>query len=381
MANAETTTSDAPDIDVAPVGEALPQFVDWLPDALLPAWEVIAHYPIVAGVVIAGLFYVLAIVVRAVLFRSLHRLADLTTSLVDDHIIEHLRKPVFTTVAYFGLTLAVNAAQLPVGGQLIVQVLLSVIVGSWMRASLRISTSLLDTVGHQGRFALVEARTVPIFDLTAKLVTILVGSYVLLLIWGINPVGWLASAGIVGVAVGFAAKDTLANLFAGFFIVADAPYKIGDYINLDTGERGQVSAIGLRSTRLLTRDDVEITIPNGVIANAKIVNESGGRHLKLRIRISVGVAYGTDVDKVCEILMKIGVEHAEICDDPEPRVRMRGFGASSLDFDLMCWIERPEDRGRISHQIYVTIYKTFEEHGIVIPFTQQDIYIKEFPKP
>lgn len=381
MANAASATNDAPEIDVAPVGEALPRFVDWLPDALLPAWEAIAHYPVIGAIVIASLFYVLAIVVRSVLFKSLHRLADLTTSLVDDRVIEHLRKPVFTTVLYFGLTLAVNAAQLPLGRQLIVQGLLSVIVASWMRASLRISTSLLDTVGHQDRFAIVEARTVPIFDLTAKLLTILLGSYVLLLIWGINPVGWLASAGIVGVAVGFAAKDTLANLFAGFFIVADAPYKIGDYINLDTGERGQVSAIGLRSTRLMTRDDVEITIPNGVIANAKIVNESGGRHLKMRIRVSVGVAYGADVDEVCDILMKIGIEHEEICVDPEPRVRMRGFGASSLDFDLLGWIEKPQDRGRISHQLYIEIYKKFEEHGIVIPFTQQDIYIKEFPQP
>jgi small-conductance mechanosensitive channel len=381
MANAASATNDAPEIDVAPVGEALPRFVDWLPDALLPAWEVIATYPVIGAIVIASLFYVLAIVVRSVLFKSLHRLADLTTSLVDDHVIEHLRKPVFTSVLYFGLTLAVNAAQLPLGRQLIVQGLLSVIVASWMRASLRISTSLLDTVGHQDRFAIVEARTVPIFDLTAKLLTILLGSYVLLLIWGINPVGWLASAGIVGVAVGFAAKDTLANLFAGFFIVADAPYKIGDFINLDTGERGQVSAIGLRSTRLMTRDDVEITIPNGVIANAKIVNESGGRHLKMRIRVSVGVAYGADVDEVCDVLMKIGIEHEEICADPEPRVRMRGFGASSLDFDLLGWIEKPQDRGRISHQLYIEIYKKFEEHGIVIPFTQQDIYIKEFPQP
>ena len=381
MANAASATNDAPEIDVAPVGEALPRFVDWLPDVLLPAWEVIATYPVIGAIVIASLFYVLAIVVRSVLFKSLHRLADLTTSLVDDHVIEHLRKPVFTSVLYFGLTLAVNAAQLPLGRQLIVQGLLSVIVASWMRASLRISTSLLDTVGHQDRFAIVEARTVPIFDLTAKLLTILLGSYVLLLIWGINPVGWLASAGIVGVAVGFAAKDTLANLFAGFFIVADAPYKIGDFINLDTGERGQVSAIGLRSTRLMTRDDVEITIPNGVIANAKIVNESGGRHLKMRIRVSVGVAYGADVDEVCDVLMKIGIEHEEICADPEPRVRMRGFGASSLDFDLLGWIEKPQDRGRISHQLYIEIYKKFEEHGIVIPFTQQDIYIKEFPQP
>ena len=81
----------------------------------------------------------------------------------------------------------------------------------------------LDQLGAQPRFAAVEERTMPLFDLSAKLLTILFGSYALLLIWGINPVGWLASAGIVGIAVGFAAKDTLANLFSGVFILTDAP--------------------------------------------------------------------------------------------------------------------------------------------------------------
>jgi small-conductance mechanosensitive channel len=353
--------------------------VDWLPEAILPFWEIVAQFPIVGALIVAAVFYLIALIVQFVVFRSLGRLADMTSSLLDDHVLTHLRKPVFTTVLYFGLTLAVNAAQLYAGTELIINVLLSVIVASWMRATLRVSTSLLDTLRDQTRFNLVEARTVPLFDLSVKLMAILVGSYMLLLIWGVNPVGWLASAGIVGIAIGFAAKDTLANLFSGFFIVADAPYKIGDYITLDTGERGKVSAIGLRSTRLLTRDDVEITIPNGVIAGAKIVNESGGPYLKLRTRVAVGVAYGSDVDQICEILEKIAGEHEEVCADPAPRVRMRGFGASSLDFDLLVWIEHPEYRGRISHQLYMQIYKTLTAEGIEIPYTKQDLYIKEFP--
>ncbi len=290
---------------------------------------------------------VLALIVRLVIFRSLAHLTGITSALIDDQLIEHLRKPVCTSVLYFGFTLAINTTQLTIGSGLIINIPLSVIVSSWMRAALRVSTSLLSSLGTQDRFTIIESRTVPLFDLTAKLLTILVGSYALLLIWGINPVGWLASAGIVGIAVGFAAKDTLANLFAGFFIVADAPYKIDDYINLDTGERGKVTAIGLRSTRLLTRDDVEVTIPNGVIANAKIVNERGGPNLKMRNRIQVGVAYGSNVDRVCEILLEIGRAHEEVCAQPEPRVRMRGFGPSSLDFELLVWIEHPEYRGRL----------------------------------
>jgi MscS family membrane protein len=364
---------------VQPLAEQLPKIADWLPDSMLPFWQLVADIPIVGGLVIAFSSFVLAFFLRLVIFKVFDRLADFTRSLADDQIIKHLQKPIFTTVLYFGLTLAVNATQIPFGSELMVQVLLSVIVVSWMRAALRISTAVLDTLGNQTRFSIVEERTVPIFDLSAKLITILVGSYMLLMIWGINPVGWLASAGIVGIAVGFAAKDTLANLFSGFFIVADAPYKIGDYINLDTGERGKVSAIGLRSTRLITRDDVEVTIPNGVIAGAKIVNESGGPNLKMRVRLNIGVAYGSDIDRVCELLQEIGVGHDAVCHDPEPRVRMRGFGASSLDFDLLVWIEHPELRGRIRHDLYMKIYKALVAEGIEIPFTKQDLYIKEFP--
>ena len=374
------TTPDSPAaIEVEPLADHLPIITDWLPDSWLPFWNLIDTYPLIGGLIIALASLVLALIVRFVIFRTLARLAGFTNALIDDQLINHLRRPVYTTILFFGLTLAVNTSQLPVGSLLFIDILPSVIVASWMRATLHISSSLLHTIGAQKRFTVIEARTVPLFDLTAKLLTILVGSYVLLLIWGINPVGWLASAGIVGIAVGFAAKDTLANLFAGFFIVADAPYQLGDYINLDTGERGKVTAIGLRSTRLLTRDDVEVTIPNGVIANAKIVNESGGPHLKMRNRIKVGVAYGSDVDQVCAILVGIAQAHEEVCTSPAPRVRMRGFGASSLDFELLIWIEQPEYRGRLAHEIYMDIYKRLADEGIEIPYAKHDIYIKEMP--
>jgi len=380
MESIPVATESAPAVDIEALTEQLPQIADWLPEALLPFWQLVTEIPIVGGLIIAAVSFLLAYFLRLVIFKVLDRLADFTSSMADDKFIEHLQKPIFTTVLYFGLTLAVNATQLPFGSKLIVQILLSVIVASWMRAALRISTAVLDTLGGQTRFSVIEERTVPVFDLSAKLITILIGSYMLLMIWGINPVGWLASAGIVGIAVGFAAKDTLANLFSGFFIVADAPYKIGDYINLDSGERGKVSAIGLRSTRLITRDDVEVTIPNGVIASAKIVNESGGPHLKMRVRLNIGVAYGSDIDRVCELLKDIGVGHGEVCSDPEPRVRMRGFGASSLDFDLLVWIANPEFRGRVRHDLYMKIYKALVAEGIEIPYTKQDLYIKEFPR-
>jgi small-conductance mechanosensitive channel len=349
-----------------------------LPESVLPAWQLIMDHPILGALLIAVLFYVLGICFRSLLVNMVGRLTGLTGSNADTSAVKILRKPVFTTIFFFGLSLATAVANLPFGGDALVKLLISVIIASWMIAAIKISTVVLDSMSKESRFKLVDTRTVPMIDLTNKLVIIMIGSYILLSIWGINPIGWLASAGIAGLAIGFAAKDTLSNLFSGFFIVADAPYKIGDYINLDSGERGKVSAIGLRSTRLLTRDDVEITIPNGVIANAKIINESGGPE-NVRIRIIVGVAYGSDVDQVEALLMKAGNEHPEVCKSPEPRVRLRAFGASSLDFNLMCWIQRPEDRGRIAHELHKTIYNLFRDNRVEIPYAKQDIFIKEWP--
>jgi len=137
----------------------------------------------------------------------------------------------------------------------------------------------------------------------------------------------------------------------------------------------------LFGTRLISLDDIEITLPNAVIANAKIVNESGGVNKSIRIAIKVGAAYGSDADVVCAILQSIGEAHSEIIEEPCPRVRLRQFGASALDFELLGWINKPEDRGRIKHELLLDIYKQFRAENIEIPYSKTDVYIKELPPP
>ena len=127
----------------------------------------------------------------------------------------------------------------------------------------------------------------------------------------------------------------------------------------------------------MTRDDIEITIPNSVIANSKIVNESGGPYEKERVRLNVGVAYGTDVDKVREILMNIATSDEGISKGHDPRVRFREFGDSSLMFQLLFWIDKPEMRGRVTDQINSKIYKAFNQENIEIPFPQRTVHIKK----
>ena len=228
-------------------------------------------------------------------------------------------------------------------------------------------------------FEFVQHTTEPLLTNLLAVIAFITGAYAIMLVWKIDVTGLVASAGIVGLALSFAAQDTLANLFAGVAILTDQPYKIGDYIILDTGERGQVTQIGLRSTRLLTREDVEVSIPNGVMGAAKIVNEAGGHPHRFRINTPVGVAYGSDIDKVMEILTGVAHDHDKVLANPEPRARFRTFGDSSLDFDLLCWISNPADRGLVVHELNCEIYRQFAAGGVEIPFPQRDVHIKNVP--
>ncbi len=365
------------DMDVMLTG-----FDKFIPDSWMPYWEQIQQFPLLGFVVITVLGYVVAKLAVLIFSKSFNQLTKLSKNEVDDQLIEILKRPIFLTLFFLFLGMAVKTIDLSAGLERgLIRFLASVLVLVWMFRGFKILTLLLNTFSKlTHKYEIIQPKTIPLFDLIGKLLLIGLGSYILLLLWGVDPTAWLASAGVIGIAVGFAAKDTLANLFSGFFIIADTPYKVGDYVNLDSGERGMVTQVGMRSTRLLTRDDIEITIPNNIIGNAKIVNETGGRWEKSRIRIPVGVAYGANVRQVCEVLKACAVNHKEVLNEPEPRVRMRAFGASSLDFELLCWINEPVLRGRLRHELFMDVYEALNAAKIEIPFSQHDLYIKEFPR-
>lgn len=202
------------------------------------------------------------------------------------------------------------------------------------------------------------------------------GGLMVLSLWQINLTPLVASAGVAGIIVALAAKDVLGNFFGGISVFLDRPFRPGDYIVLNSGERGKVVDIGLRSTRILTRDDVLISVPNSVIVSTKIVNESAPDR-KLRVRIKVSVSYSSDVDQVEETLLEVARANPLVLSEPQPRVRFRAFGDSSLDFELLCWTAQPKDKGRLIHELNSAIFKEFNRAGIVFPFPQRDIYVHQ----
>ncbi len=344
-------------------------------------YALLEPYPFIVALIIISVSIVLAKLVDYILSRTIARLVARTKTSVDDHLNSLLHRPIFTTVTSVGLFIALDVIGLEKGLQNIAgAVIQTILVFVWLSFALQASRLLLTAMGgNQRRFEFVQPTTEPLLKNAIAVLLFLAGVYTIMIAWDINVTGLVASAGIVGLALSFAAQDTLSNLFAGVAILADKPYRIGDVIIIDSGERGEVTHIGLRSTRLLTRDDVEISIPNSVMGNAKIINEAGGPPRRYRISTSVGVAYGSDIDQVMEILEGIATSHERVLDIPEPRVRFRLFGESSLDFDLLCWINQPIQRGLIIHELNCAIYKKFAESGIQIPFPQRDLYVKEMP--
>lgn len=354
---------------------------DWFDKA--DQWlGVLGPNPYVHAVALILIFLVIAKLVDKILGGMVGQLVARTSSNFDDRLIDLLHRPVFATIAIIGLSLAAYRIGLPSRAESITMAILqTIVIVLWLRFALAFSILLLDALGrNQDRFTFAGKHTLPVLRNLAFVVVIFAGAYAIFLAWDINITGLVASAGIVGLALSFAAQDTLGHLFSGVAIFADRPYQIGDFILLDSGERGEVTHIGLRSTRLLTRDDVEVTVPNGVMGSTKIVNESGGPHEKFRIRIKVGVAYGSDIDKVIDVLDSVAKNHEQVCKTPEPRVRFRTFGESSLDFELLAWIEHPVLRGQVVHELNYKVYQEFNRAGVQIPFPQRDLYIKEMPR-
>jgi MscS family membrane protein len=351
----------------------------YLNESMGEAWNFLQNYPLLFAMFLVAVGYGIGRILKSLIHTLLDRFRKSTKSELDYQIAHYLTSPVLQTTVTGSMVLALATLDFPGAIEhFLIKVCITVLLVVWGRAWFRATKVILQALeADRERFHLFQPRTIPLYEMGIKLVLAGLFIYLFFLVWGIDATAWVASAGIIGIAVGFASKDTLANLISGVSIVADAPYKIGDYIVLDTGERGLVSSLGIRSTRLITRDDVEVSIPNAIIGTAKIINESGGPYVRHRIRIPIGVAYSSDVDKVIETLQGIATDNESVVDEPSSRVRIRGFGDSAIDMELLCWIKRPAERGMVIHRLNHQIIKRFREEQIEIPFPQRDLHVKD----
>jgi len=207
-----------------------------------------------------------------------------------------------------------------------------------------------------------------------KYLMFVIGLFTVVNLLGINFGGFAVFAGTIGIGIGFGLQDVAKNFISGLVILAERPVKVGDYI--EVGDLpGRVRAIKARSTVVDTFDNVAVVVPNSEFISSRVINWSYSDRV-IRVSPSVGVAYGSNLEVVKKCLIEAGSSHPKVLKRPEPSVWFEGFGESSLDFKLHCWIKEPQNRMGIKSDINFEIDRLFRANGVTIPFPQRDLHLK-----
>ncbi len=344
---------------LSPAGAA-----NWL--AALPDWQA------VLGLLFGAI--VLSAVVQVGGDRVLKRLTARIPGDVDDVVFGYVHLGVWVTILIGGVSLSLHRVGFLDGLATPVRAAsLTIIALTWSCVLLRIGPPLLTAATDS---SYVDDQIRPIFQNVWTVVVLAVSLFAVMAIWRVDVTPLLASAGVLGIVVGLAARDTVANFFGSIALYADGTYTVGDYVVLEDGTRGRVEDVTIRSTVVRTRDDILVTVPNAALNNGAVVNESVPRRHR-RLKIPVSVAYGTDLDEVERRLLDVAADADLVRDRPNPRVRLRAFGDSGLNVELLCWIDDPRLRGRATDTLLREIYASFRSAEIEIPYPQRDLHVRE----
>jgi len=181
--------------------------------------------------------------------------------------------------------------------------------------------------------------------------------------------------GALGVGIGFGLQQIVNNFVCGIILLLERPIRVGDYIEMGDGEWAEVKRIGLRATQVLTFDRADIWIPNSDLINQQVVNWTFGDRFA-RLKLPVGVAYGSDTTQVLNILMEVANEDKAVVQYPAPYAFFNGFGDSSLNFELRVYLLDLDNWFTVYGRLYQDIERRLREAGITIPFPQRDLHVR-----
>ncbi len=201
-----------------------------------------------------------------------------------------------------------------------------------------------------------------------------IGVLVVLDTAGVNLASLSLFGGLLGVGIGFGLQNISANFISGVILLIERPVRVGDVVTVDDLE-GQIMAITMRVTQMLTFDNIMVYVPNSRFIDGTVINWTS-EDLKVRVHVNVGVAYGSDTKLVKQALLEAASEHPEVLGSPEPQVWFLEFGDSSLNFRLLVWVPDPLSRFRVESDLHFAVDDAFREHGIEIPFPQRDLHLR-----
>ena len=320
-----------------------------------------------------------ALILRWVMKRYVHRWADRTQSELDNQLLNAIETP----LTVFVVLIALQRAVLPLSlhptilsiaqGVLFFSTILLAVV-----ALNRLYTVLIDWYGERlkARSKMdVVGEFLPFIRKLGKIFIVLSGLVIVLQHFNYSISSIVVSMGVGSLAIALAARDTLANMIGGFLVMLDRPFRIGDRIELSDTQRGDVVEIGLRTTKIKTRDQSILIVPNAEIVKTSVVNQSYPDRA-IRVESGVGVAYGSDIERTRALILEAGEETAWVLEDPAPQAFFFEFGDSSLNFIIRFWVENYIHRLPALDQVNERINAKFAEAKIEIPFPHRTIIQK-----
>lgn len=337
---------------------------------------------LVAPAVVFAITLAIAWLVRRILFGSLRAWNKRTHSRGGIIMAEALRGPTIIWMFILAAHLAIQSSELPaavvdVWGPNLSMALWAI---SLTFMFMRVAGDLVRHYGSQIPGAL------PVTTLTqtlAQLAVLILGIVLTLGAFGLKVTPILTALGVGGLAVALALQDTLSNLFSGFYIAVAGQIRVGDYIKLNSGEEGYVTDITWRSTAIRALANNMVIIPNSKLSQAIVTNYYLPEK-RMSTSLQVGVAYGSDLDRIEAILLDIATRGAQeipgMVAEPAPSVTFDpGFGDSSLGFTLGFQVAEFANQFGVRHQLRKRIYQRFQQEGIDMPFPTRTVYLHEAP--
>lgn len=325
-------------------------------------------------------FYLLSQLVVLASRKITAQLAKKTKTNIDDLIVKKTSKPVSLILLFIGVRLAF----LPLGlrediVEAIGNIISSIIILIITYIAIVVFDIFIDNwskrLAEKTKSA-VDNELIPLFHRFSRVFISVVGVLFVLTAWSIQIGPLLTSLGIAGIAIAFALQSTLGNIFGGMSLILDKNIKVGDKIKLDSETMGTVADVGLRSTKIRTWDNELVTIPNGKLADSKILNFMQPEP-SVRVVVDFAVEYGSDISKVRKVVLEAIGKTQHMLEEPEPKVMLVEMADFALKFKTLFWVENFDVKFDAKALATEEIYNVLTKAGIGIPFPTRTVYLKE----
>ncbi len=334
--------------------------------------------PYIMPAIIILFFLALGYSVKFFIDSYVMKWAKKTKTKIDDIIIKGIRTPLILIFTVIGINMALKYTSIPSGIKGYVDA--GVFVFIVFAVTFSVARILVSLISYYGSARKGIKSVIPMLTKVTKSMVYLIGIMIILDFSGVSITPLLATVGIAGIAVAFALQETLSSLFAGLYIMADRPVRIGDYIKLESGETGYVTDIGWRSTKIRMLPNNIVIIPNSKLANSIITNYYMPKQ-EMSTLVQVGVSYDSDLEKVEKVTIDVAKEVLTKISGGtktfEPFIRYHTFSDFSINFTVILRVNEFVDKYMITHEFIKALHKRYKEEGIVIPYPIRTVYMEK----